>query len=427
MQSKSKDTTTHNRQLKSLANTRFCTMMSMNMTSNSTLNVSSLAYRADRFSRKNFTLPMIKENVELEIVTYTLYGLIFMSGFLGNLLVVVKIVRSDKTKSLKHCFLLNLAITDLLTLFVVLPLTVTGRHLAWPFGEFICKYIFPLTDVVIAVSVLTHVSISLDRYRTIIYPMSSKPSHMQRLFTLATIWVLSYLLNGLPLSLVLRVGDGYWVEKACVLHWPNIHIRNAYYLQRIIMIFILPIIVNLLSYVRISKALKASLLLLQGSARGKKRETRIRSQQRLIRMFRAIFIAFVVCFFPIHLLTMLDLYLERFAAWSGSGQLFQVALVFAYANSTCNPVILVIMSTDYRKTFYSYLPKIRCPTFSTAAKDSEQLSFKYREPGYTMQSLNPRSKDNFDDAHKYECYDLTGESPLQNNRYLDGNEHEQVV
>lgn len=398
-------------------------MLNTSTTLNMTLNGTSI--NAINANRSNFTMPLIKESIEVEIVTYTFYGLIFVSGFFGNLLVIVKIVRSDKTKSLKHCFLLNLAVTDLLTLFIVLPLSISGRYLSWPFGTFICKYIFPLTDVVIAVSVLTHVSISLDRYRTIIYPMSSKPSHMQRLLTLAAIWLISYLLNGLPLSLVLGIGQGYWVSQACILYWPNVHIRNAYYLQRLIIIFILPIIVNLLSYIRISKALTASLLLLQGSARGKKRETRIRSQQRLIRMFRAIFIAFVICFFPIHLLTMLHLYVESFGRWSGSGHVFQVALVFAYANSMCNPIILVIMSTDYRKTFYSYLPKIRCPSFSSTVKTNERVSYKYRERAYTMQSLNPRTKDNYEveDGQKYECYDLTGESPLQN-RFLDqqGNE-----
>ena len=368
---------------------------------------------------QNVTRPAMVDNVELEITIYSFYGVIFLSGFFGNMLVVLKIIRSEKTKSMKHCFLLNLAITDLLTLFIVLPLTITGRYLSWPFGEFVCKYIFPLTDVVIAVSVLTHVSISLDRYRTIIYPMSAKPSHLQRILTLVAIWVISYLLNGLPLSLVLQLGDGYWVPQACILKWPNIHVKNAYYLQRVVMIFFLPIIVNLLSYIRISKALKASLLLLQGSARGKKRETRIRSQQRLIRMFRAIFIAFVVCFFPIHILTMLSLFVENFYLWSGSGQVFQVALVFAYANSMCNPVILVIMSTDYRKTFYSYLPRIRCPSCSILLEKKEGMSLTCREVSYSMHSLHRRSKEeNLEDAGKYECYDLTGESPLQM-RYLE--------
>ena len=391
----------------------------MNVTLNSTINTTSFPHIPRNAHQNNITTPEAHQNVELDMVKYTFYSLIFISGFSGNMLVVVKIIRSDKKKSLKHCFLLNLAITDLLTLIVVLPLVIIGRYVSWPFGSFICKYVFPLTDVVIAVSVLTHVSISLDRYRTIIYPMSSKPSHLQRLFTLSAIWVISYLLNGLPLSLVLRVGNGYWVANACIPVWPDNHIKNGYYIQRVIMIFILPIAVNLLSYIRISKALRASLQLLQGSARGKKRETRIRSQQRLISMFRTIFIAFVVCFFPIHLVTMLDLYLNSFHNWSGSGQLYQVAFVFAYANSMCNPVILVIMCTDYRKAFYSYMPKVDCTKLFASRKDSEE--FNYKERGYTMQSLNPRSKDDFEDAHKYDCCDVTGDSPLQNNRYLDTN------
>ena len=395
------------------------------MTGNMTLNCTSNATQLSCLPQiASSAMPGVEENVELQIAKYTAYSLIFISGFFGNMLVVLKIIRSDKTKSLKHCFLLNLAITDLLTLSVVLPLVIVGRYISWPFGSFVCKYVFPLTDVVIAVSVLTHVSISLDRYRTIIYPMSSKPSHLQRLLTLAAVWVIAYLLNGLPLSLVLRVGHGFWVAKACILIWPDDHIRNTYYMQRAIILFILPIAVNLLSYVRISKALKASLLLLQGSARGKKRETRIRSQQRLIGMFRTIFIAFVICFFPIHLVTMLDLFMDGFHTWSGSGYLYQVAFVFAFANSMCNPVILVLMNTDYRKAFYSYLPKVHCPKLFTLGKDSDD--FKYKDPSYTMQSLNPRSKEDLGDVQNYECYDVTGDSPLQNNRFYGADDHEKT-
>ena len=404
--------------------------------SNETLNTTflpSLITSTNQSNATDLSRPVQMENVVLKYTIYLFYGLIFISGFLGNILVVVTIVGSDKTKSLKHCFLLNLAVTDLFTLSFVLPLVIIGRQLSWPFGEFVCKYIFPLTDVVIAVSVLTHVSISLDRYRTIIYPMAAKPSHIQRILILVAIWVFSYLLNGLPLSLHLQLGRGYWVKKACILVWPSQHIQRGYYLQRLFVIFIVPIMVNLLSYVRISKALKASLLLLQGSARGKKRETRIRSQQRLIRMFRAIFIAFVVCSFPIHLLTMFQLFLTSFQHWSGSGDMYQVAIVFFYANSMCNPVILVVMSTDYRKTFYSYVPSFHfcsCHAFlkddhARPYKTSEEANHSLHSPVTTHVDLVPSAKLLFSNANagskdesaadyeKYECHELNENIPKQ--------------
>lgn len=407
-------------------------MLLSNETLNSTFFAPLIASTSSA-NQSNRTNPLPTENVGLKYTIYLFYGMIFISGFLGNILVVVTIVGSDKTKSLKHCFLLNLAVTDLLTLLFVLPLVIIGRHLSWPFGEFVCKYIFPLTDVVIAVSVLTHVSISLDRYRTIIYPMAAKPSHIQRILILIAIWVFSYLLNGLPLSLVLQIGEGLWVKVACNPVWPSIPVARGYFLQRLFVIFVVPIMVNLLSYVRISKALKASLLLLQGSARGKKRETRIRSQQRLIRMFRAIFIAFVVCSFPIHLVTMLQIFLTSFPNWSGSGDTFQVAIVFCYANSMCNPVILVVMSTDYRKTFYSYVPSFHfcsCHAFlkgdhARRFKSSEEANHSLHSPVTTHVDLIPSAKLLFSNANggskdesaadyeKNECYELNDNIPKQ--------------
>eukprot|EP00794_Sanderia_malayensis_P008269 gene8269-9151_t len=345
----------------------------------------------------NSTPPMQKpKSIGMDVVVYMMYTVIFLTGMVGNMLVVLKITRSDKNKSLKHCFLLNLAITDLLTLFLLLPLSIMAKNVSWPLGEFVCRYVFPLTDVVIGVSVLTHVSISLDRYRTIIYPMAAKPSHLQRILILISIWIIAYLLNGLPLSLVLSVGKGFWVAKACIPTWPSHHLKQAYYLQRFIVIFIIPIIVNFLAYVKISKALKVSLLLLQGSARGQKRETRIHSQQRLIRMFRTIFVAFVVCFFPIHLFTIIDEYCMSFGKWQGSGHIFQFALVFAYANSMCNPVILVMMSAEYKNAFTSYLSILKCHNYWLASHGIKYRASKCEDvihsPVNTHVELLPMTK-----------------------------------
>ena len=297
----------------------------------------------------------VREITDLDIIEFAVYSLTFFIGVIGNVLVILTLIKWGKISALKHLFILNLAITDVVTLLFALPVTIMGKFISWPFGQFACKYIYPITDVVIGTSVFTMICISLERYRAIEYPLATKPTKLVCKLILIGIWIVSYLAVGLPLSFYLQLGHGIWVEKACILKWPSIEVEKTYYVQRTLILYIIPTIIIFGVYLRINDTLRKNLHFIQGTLSGQTRINRVRNQRRLIRMFLVIFISFAICFLPIHVLSLLLVFYTKLYAWESVGHFFIACILFAFANSACNPVILVAMSGDYRKGFKSFL------------------------------------------------------------------------
>ncbi|PNJ31802.1 CCR2 isoform 4, partial [Pongo abelii] len=67
-----------------------------------------------------------------------LYSLVFIFGFVGNMLVVLILINCKKLKCLTDIYLLNLAISDLLFL-ITLPLWAHSAANEWVFGNAMCK------------------------------------------------------------------------------------------------------------------------------------------------------------------------------------------------------------------------------------------------------------------------------------------------
>lgn len=71
-----------------------------------------------------------------------LYALIFFSGLIGNILVILTLARNRRLRIVTNVFLLNLAVSDLLLGVFCMPFTLIGTLLReFVFGEVMCKII----------------------------------------------------------------------------------------------------------------------------------------------------------------------------------------------------------------------------------------------------------------------------------------------
>jgi len=116
-------------------------------------------------------------------------------GALGNSVVILVILRSNKLKRIFPAFLIvNLAVADFLIGSVVLPITTLGN---WKFSEWSC---FLLTEICISccfASIFTLSVLSIDRYIGV-----TQPLRYMRIMTFKTnvlvlilIWILSLLVS----------------------------------------------------------------------------------------------------------------------------------------------------------------------------------------------------------------------------------------
>ena len=109
----------------------------------------------------------------IRIVELATIGIIFFFGVLCNCVVIrsiclVRRTRGTVSYNIKNecvnLLVMNLAITDLLTLIVSIPMDVVPEHISWPYGTFICKFISPIQDICLTASTLTFSAIAVERY-----------------------------------------------------------------------------------------------------------------------------------------------------------------------------------------------------------------------------------------------------------------------
>jgi hypothetical protein len=115
-------------------------------------------------SRPNLEIPSSIE-WHILLIWSLIFGPMVLFAIIGNLLIIWIISRQKIMRTVINIFLLNLTISDLLTItfnatfnFVFM---LTGN---WPFGSFYCVANNFITNLTIASSVFTIIVTSVDRY-----------------------------------------------------------------------------------------------------------------------------------------------------------------------------------------------------------------------------------------------------------------------
>ena len=95
--------------------------------------------RTDCGSSNCFTSQEIIHILEVQITFLVLYGLVATIGTVGNLFIVITVVRSPSLHTGINLFVVNMAISDMIMCLTAAPLTpVTSFTGKWFLGELPC-------------------------------------------------------------------------------------------------------------------------------------------------------------------------------------------------------------------------------------------------------------------------------------------------
>ncbi|XP_030274713.1 probable G-protein coupled receptor 25 [Sparus aurata] len=351
-------------------------------------------YTNDNYSDGEFFTPcpvstLHGSNIFLPI----LYYIIFLTGFLGNLCVIIVVTsRGKKGGRLVDTFVVNLALADLIFV-LTLPLWAisASRNSYWEFGSsgnLLCK----LSSYIISVNRFSNIffltCMSVDRYLAVVKLMDSRYLRSSRCIkiTCAVVW-LSSLAFGIP-SLVYRRVDG----QSC-----NDDKNSPFFLVLSLILplltFVLPVFVIMFCYGTIIMHLKKHCA--AAAAANPRTEARRRHS---LKMVLSIIVAFVVSWLPYNIFKVITISSQLLnnvpscedRLWQRNGVV--VSCCLAFLNSCVNPVIYFLLDHHFRRR-----AKI---LFKTCLGESKLL-----------QSYN--SSTSFTNAGTSESFGISGRTQLQ--------------
>lgn len=280
------------------------------------------------------------------------YSLIFLFGFLGNMLVVCVLYHSSGRRTVANTYLINLAMSDLLFL-TSLPFWAVYYSLDynWVFGEIMCKLCGGLITINVYASIFFITCMSVDRYHAIVYPLHSQSSRSikQARCVCGFIWVVAALTT-LPTVVFRDIHPLNNNITACVIFYPNSYWHTGLTLAKNTLGFFLPFVVIATCYSRIAVHLLATPNHLELDS------------GRLVHVLHlvvAVVLAFFFCWFPFHVLAFLETLGQlgvRIDCWvqESIDKLLPYFICLGFSNSAINPFLYCFVGNHFREKLWQF-------------------------------------------------------------------------
>ncbi|XP_075399328.1 histamine H2 receptor [Tenrec ecaudatus] len=278
-------------------------------------------------------------------IILVLVVLIFIT-IAGNVIVCLAVGLNRRLRSLTNCFIVSLAITDLLLGLLVLPFSAMYQlSSTWKFGQIFCNIYTSLDVMLCTASILNLFMISLDRYCAVTdplrYPVLVTPVRVA--ISLVFIWVISITLSFLSIHLG-------WNSRNKTISGNDttkckVQVNEVYGLVDGLVTFYLPLLIMCITYYRIFKIAREQA----------KRINHISSwnavtikEHKATVTLAAVMGAFIICWFP---------YFTVFVYRGLRGDeainevIEAIVLWLGYANSALNPILYAALNRDFRTAY----------------------------------------------------------------------------
>ncbi|XP_074148261.1 histamine H2 receptor isoform X1 [Sminthopsis crassicaudata] len=263
---------------------------------------------------------------------------------LGNVVVCLAVGLNRRLRSLTNCFIVSLAITDLLLGLLVLPFSAACElGQTCHFAEPLCKIYTSLDVMLCTASILNLFMISLDRYYAITaplrYTMVVTPKRVA--IALIFIWMISITFSFLPIHLewnTQNITNTNLTPNKCKLQ-----VNKAYGLVDGLVTFYIPLLVMCATYYRIFKIAREQAKRINHSYYNK--AVTIREHKATVTL-AVVMGAFIICWFPYF-----TVFVYR-GIWGDINETCEtIVLWLGYVNSALNPILYAALNRDFRTAY----------------------------------------------------------------------------
>ncbi|XP_052808136.1 pyrokinin-1 receptor-like [Mya arenaria] len=386
-----------------------------------------------------------RKELPVTLFLLSVYGLMFISGVLGNVCTCVVILRNANLRTSTNYYLLSLAISDVLILITGLPPEAYSiwESYPWRFGKAFCIIKALFAEMTSYASVLTITAFTIERYIAICKPLESHKivAFSRCVKIIIAIWIIS-LCCALPYPIHTDVF--YYVSDSngtpildslqCnIPHQYSERMRHVFQLSTFVF-FVFPLTVIIVLYSLIGLTLRRAEMRREtteqchqsGSRSSSNRNQAHRergptfiARRSVLKVLVAVVVAFFVCWAPFHAQRLLTVYntdwTPRLLDFQSS--LFYVSGVLYFIGSTVNPILYNVMSRRYRLAFLETICHSKTRRSIGSYKQTNGYSGKLRSTKLSLKEniKSPANLDNHGDhffAHNQNAQDPFGPTNL---------------
>ncbi|XP_037705177.1 C-C chemokine receptor type 5 isoform X2 [Choloepus didactylus] len=278
-----------------------------------------------------------------------LYSLVFIFGFVGNMLVVLILINCKRLKSMTDIYLLNLAISDLLFLLTV-PFWAHYAADQWTLGNAMCRLLTGLYFIGFFSGIFFIILLTMDRYLAIVHAVLALKARTVTFGVVTSVltWVMA-VLSSLP-GIIFTRSQKEGSRFTCSPHFPQhqYHFwKNFQTLKMIILGLVLPLLVMVVCYSGILKTLL---------------RCRNEKKHKAVRLIFAIMIVYFLFWAPYNIVLLLSTFQDFFGlnnceSSNRLDQAMQVTETLGMTHCCINPVIYAFVGEKFRNYLSVFFQK----------------------------------------------------------------------
>ncbi|CAG4970294.1 unnamed protein product [Parnassius apollo] len=291
----------------------------------------------------------------VQLVWFIVFTIMLLFAILGNTLVIWIVLAHRRMRTVTNCFLVNLAVADLLMATLNgAPNIVFLVTANWPFGSITCRASNFTANLTVSAGVFTLVAITVDRYVAIVKPLQHRLSRKVARAALFSVWCSSTLL-ALPTLIYSDTYTKKYVNgerEICFIKWPDGSYPTSktdycYNLVFLSVTYVIPMLVMVWAYIQMSAALSGHAI---GECTPHQKQI-VRSKRKVVRMFVLVVVVFALCWLPYHAYFVLVYHHQSLASSPLAQHIYLAFYWLAMANSMFNPLIYYWMSNKFKVYF----------------------------------------------------------------------------
>lgn len=287
----------------------------------------------------------------------TAYIISFVLGLLGNGIGIFIVCRRSRRRFCSTNVLIgNMVLADLLVTLFAMPLAVEYLYIQNKWfgglvGEMACKLINFPNFVTISASVLTILTISIERYCAVFYHLRNSFLRKSKYLT-AIIWCTSIVL-ACPYLFSFTLAQDADGQYFCVVEWGDI--KQTYASQRIyysfvfVFLYAIPLALMTVLYTRVAIKLWKKSSTQSDSFMIRKSATK--AKRKVVKLLLGLVVLFALCSAPAHIMHYYMFY--ELKAWLEMPLAIKLLSFWIYnTNSAINPIVYIVLNERFRREFF---------------------------------------------------------------------------